>query len=257
MTEQEAKNKIVSWAKSQIGYKEGENNWNRYAVRKTDVYGWDVQNQPWCDVFVDAGFIECFGVENAKKLTYQPTFSALCSASAQYYKNNGAWYNTPEVGDQIFFYYEGGINHTGIVVQVTGGLVYTVEGNSSDMVRMGAYATGHSAIAGYGRPNWPILCANVPPTQTTGDNPQTPANSGAGEKKISGLPNLQKGDKGETVKAAQFLLNGRGASCGVWGADGDFGNATRAAVLAYQRRNELEADGIIGPTTWASLLGVN
>lgn len=162
MTEQEAKNKIVSWAKAQIGYKEGENNWNKYAQGKESAYGWNVQNQPWCDVFVDAGFIECFGLDAARKMTYQPVFSALCSASAQNYKNNNAWYSSPEVGDQAFFYYEGGINHTGIVVQVTGGLVYTVEGNSSDMVRMGVYATDHSAIAGYGRPNWRIFAGDAP-----------------------------------------------------------------------------------------------
>ena len=42
----------------------------------------------------------------------------------------------------------------------------------------------------------------------------------------------------------------------VWGADGEFGPQTKSAVLAYQRRSGLEADGIIGPQTWAKLLGV-
>lgn len=71
------------------------------------------------------------------------------------------------------------------------------------------------------------------------------------------LPVLRKGDKGETVRAAQFLLNGRKCSCGIWGADGDFGNGTESAVLAFQRRNDLDADGIIGEKTWKTLLGVN
>ncbi len=70
------------------------------------------------------------------------------------------------------------------------------------------------------------------------------------------LPMLERGDKGECVRAAQALLNMRGASCGVYGADGDFGAATEAAALAFQRRNNLEADGIIGNDTWAALLGV-
>ncbi len=74
------------------------------------------------------------------------------------------------------------------------------------------------------------------------------------------LPVLKKGSKGETVRAAQFLLNGRGASCGVWGADGDFGNATESAVYAFQRRNNLQAvgeiSGEIGNNTWAKLLGM-
>ena len=246
MTLEQAKLKLVEWAKAQIGYYEGEANWNKYARGKESAYGWNVQNQPWCDVFVDAGFIECFGLDTARKMTYQPVFSALCSASAQYYKNNNAWYNSPEVGDQIFFYYEGGINHTGIVIQVSGGLVYTVEGNSSDMVRMGVYATGHSAIAGYGRPNWSVVAGDT----------SAPTTEQKTVKTVAELPTLKQGDKGEVVKAAQYLLNGRGASCGMWGADGDFGPATLAAVKAYQRRNDLEPDGIIGPATWAALLGV-
>ncbi|MBQ1405792.1 MAG: peptidoglycan-binding protein, partial [Oscillospiraceae bacterium] len=57
-------------------------------------------------------------------------------------------------------------------------------------------------------------------------------------------------------RAAQLLLNGRYCSCGMWGADGEFGPQTKSAVLAYQRRSGLEADGIIGPQTWAKLLGV-
>lgn len=73
---------------------------------------------------------------------------------------------------------------------------------------------------------------------------------------ITGLPMLQRGDMGESVKALQILLNGRGCSCGVYGADGDFGPATEAALLAFQRRNDLEADGICGNATWAALLGV-
>ena len=74
--------------------------------------------------------------------------------------------------------------------------------------------------------------------------------------KISGLPELRRGDKGEVVRAAQILLNGRKCSVGAYGADGDFGPATEAAVLAYQRRNGLDYDGIIGPATWAALLGM-
>lgn len=68
------------------------------------------------------------------------------------------------------------------------------------------------------------------------------------------LPELKRGDKGEYVKALQFLLNGRGCSVGVYGADGDFGPATGAAVRAFQSRNGLEADGIVGNATWQKLM---
>lgn len=70
------------------------------------------------------------------------------------------------------------------------------------------------------------------------------------------LPMLQNGSKGESVKALQILLIGYGFSCGRYGADGDFGSGTEAAVRAYQKANGLEVDGIVGPMTWSKLLGV-
>ena len=70
------------------------------------------------------------------------------------------------------------------------------------------------------------------------------------------LPELSIGCKGEAVKALQLLLIGNKCSCGSYGADGDFGNATKTAVVQYQKKNGLEADGIVGPKTWTRLLGL-
>ena len=70
------------------------------------LYGWDLTGQPWCDIFVDYCFVEAYGYQKAKELTYQydGCSGAACAYSAQYYKNNGAFYSYPEIGDQIFFY---------------------------------------------------------------------------------------------------------------------------------------------------------
>lgn len=62
------------------------------------------------------------------------------------------------------------------------------------------------------------------------------------------LPVLQKGCKGEPVKALQSLLG-----CNV---DGDFGPATDSALRACQKKLGLSPDGICGAKTWARLLGV-
>ena len=70
------------------------------------------------------------------------------------------------------------------------------------------------------------------------------------------LPELYKGCKGKSVRALQILLIGNDCSCGKYGADGDFGNATKAAVIEYQCKNDLEDDGVVGPKTWAKLLGL-
>ena len=70
------------------------------------------------------------------------------------------------------------------------------------------------------------------------------------------LKQLSKGSEGKTVKALQYLLIDYGYSCGKCGADGDFGSDTDAAVKKYQKAIGLTVDGIVGPNTWAKLLGV-
>ncbi len=70
------------------------------------------------------------------------------------------------------------------------------------------------------------------------------------------LPILRIGCKGDSVTALQQLLIANGLTCGVWGADGDFGAATMEAVQLYQAKKGLSPDGIAGPKTMASLLGV-
>lgn len=241
MTPQE---KLIAWWRDQIGYREGENNYTKYAENQylKQLYGWKPQNQPWCDILYDVSMIECFGLKAASEMTYQPigSGSALCRTSAQYYKNNNAWYKSPEVGDQIFFLVDGAINHTGIVESVGMGAITTIEGNTSDMAARRTYSLNDYRIAGYGRPNWSVV-SEMPVDKTP---------------IVSGLPVLKRGSKGEVVRAAQILLNGRGANVGKWGADGDYGGATESAVLAYQRRNGLTVDGIVGQRTWEKLLGV-
>lgn len=258
MTIQEARGRLIAWANAQIGYREGENNHNKYAENEDlrKLYGWKPQNQPWCDTFVDTGFIECFGLELASKLTYQPIGkgSAACRYSAGFYSAHEAFDEDPQIGDQAFFFVDGGINHTGIVTQVSGNVIYTVEGNSSDMVASRAYTLGNPVIAGFGRPNWSaVVGADVPkePEKPKEEKKPDPVTLPCYAK----LPLLQRGDKGEYVRAAQALLNVRGASCGKWGADGDYGVATEAAARAFQYRNDLDADGVIGNATWQKLLG--
>lgn len=59
------------------------------------------------------------------------------------------------------------------------------------------------------------------------------------------------GVTGDLARAVQFALNTAGAAIAV---DGSFGPATLAAVRAYQTREKLQVDGVVGPLTWRSLL---
>lgn len=65
---------------------------------------------------------------------------------------------------------------------------------------------------------------------------------------------MRKGDEGEDVRALQILLKGRGYNCGT--ADGIFGSNTESKVIAYQKAKDLDPDGVVGPVTMGSLLGV-
>ena len=68
------------------------------------------------------------------------------------------------------------------------------------------------------------------------------------------LPVLQSGDSGETVRAMQILLRGRGFGVGWYGADGEFGAATEDGLRAFQRVKREEEDGVCGERTWSRLL---
>ena len=67
------------------------------------------------------------------------------------------------------------------------------------------------------------------------------------------MRNLQKGCKGEDVRALQILLSGRGYACN---PDGDFGAKTEAAVKKFQKDNGLGQDGVAGKKTMSALMGV-
>lgn len=69
----------------------------------------------------------------------------------------------------------------------------------------------------------------------------------------SELPTLRKGSKGPYVTKLQTILLQRGYDLGSYGADGDFGKMTEAAVKKFQADWGLTADGIVGKKTWEKL----
>lgn len=181
--------KLIAIAMEEVGYLEkksnsqldsdtanaGDKNYTKYA-RDLDAitfYNGRKNGFAWCDVFVDWCFVQAFGKEAALALTFQPTKAADncgagCKYSRGYYKNKGRLFNTPQPGDQIFFYSsdKSTVSHTGLVYAVDKTYVYTVEGNTSSasgvVANGGAVATkkyklNYDRLAGYGRPLYDVL----------------------------------------------------------------------------------------------------
>jgi peptidoglycan hydrolase-like protein with peptidoglycan-binding domain len=71
-------------------------------------------------------------------------------------------------------------------------------------------------------------------------------------KKFTSGAFIKKGDSGTAVLSIQKALNEKGADPQV-NADGVFGNDTLKALKTFQQQNNLDADGIAGPKTFAAL----
>ena len=76
-------------------------------------------------------------------------------------------------------------------------------------------------------------------------------------KKPGELPTLRRylkhGCKGQDVTVLQKVLTDRGFD--TKGIDDDFGDNTKAAVIAFQKKMKLKVDGEVGPDTWGALGG--
>lgn len=272
MTLQEAREKVLDVARGELNYHEGYNNYIKYAEGSWDnqFYGWELQHQPWCDVFVDWCFCQAFGIQLGAAMTYQRLGqgSALCSASMAYYQNNKAYFTYPEPGDQVFFYNSGQVGHTGLVETVVGTgdnwtSFTTIEGNTSDQVARRTYTKGDNRVAGFGRPNWSLVTSGAT-TQTPVITPiTTPTVITNATSVIAKLQKkyhnhiynvkinlLKKGDSGPQVASFQALLKGKGFDCDI---NGNFDEKTFQALKKFQLEAEIEDDGEFGGTSFNAI----
>lgn len=243
-----AVDRLVARAKSQLGYRETGKNVTKYAAdfdtKYPNFYNGKKQGAEWCDIFNDWCHVTEFGEDIGRQMLYQPWHSAGagCKFSAGYYKNANAFYKTnPKRGDQVFFYVGGEINHTGIVIEVNGDTITTIEGNCGDSVRQYSYKTNNAKIAGYGRPNWSLVDKEVTTVNIT-------------------MPLLKNGTKCPEVGTVQTLLNALGY-VGKNGkrltVDHSYGNNTEYAVKAFQKAHNITPDGMVGAKTYPALFGAD
>ena len=247
------RSKIVAQARSWIGCKESDGSHKKiidtynshtprargYVLKTTDA---------WCSGFASACAIACGATDII------PT-EVGCQKHIELFKEKGIWVEddsyVPSPGDYLFYDWQdngvgenqGASDHVGIVEKVVDGVITVIEGNYSDSVKCRTLKVNGKYIRGYGVPKYDAETEEVKTEVKT-------------EVKEVSLPQLSKGSKGNAVKALQILLIGNNCSCGKYGADGDFGSATLAAVKQFQGERGLTVDGVVGPKTWAELLGV-
>ena len=172
---------------------------------------------------------------------------------AERFRREGQWHvdiSGVRRGDIVFFDWNetnriAAIDHIGLVTGVRHGVVYTIEGNTSNGCRRRArYA---STIVGYGRPEY---AASGRPAAARA--PQRHAAATGADSAPPGAPILRRGSAGVLVKQLQRCLNKvRRSRLQV---DGDFGPKTFGAVRTFQARaGGLKADGEYGPKTAGKL----
>ena len=142
---------LVEVARTQVGYHEGTNNYTKYNVwfGSLNDYGY---NYTWCQTFV-AWCANQAGIPTSMIPRVSGTVSGM-----DFFKKNGTWKDagiTPEKGDIIYLHSKSSSGyHVGIVADVSGGQISTIEGNSSDRVAERSYSVGNSSIVGYGCPEY-------------------------------------------------------------------------------------------------------
>ncbi len=156
----------LSAALSQYGYHEGAStadlhggnrtsngNYTEYGFAHGKVNG--TYSYAWCAVFVS------WCLQQAGEADSAGGAFASCSLWVARLKELGRYTarsaHQPRMGDLIFFRSVGAgraSDHVGLVRYVSGGCVYTVEGNSSGQVALRNYALSDTYIVGYGRPQY-------------------------------------------------------------------------------------------------------
>lgn len=131
---------LIDVAAKEVGFKEAAGNRTKYG-EYTGTNG-----AAWCHSFISwcarqAGI----GTDIVPK-------TASTDAGMSWYKQKkrfklkGSY--TPERNDIVYF--KTGRSHAGIVERVSGNMLYTIEGNSSDMVKRRSYPLTEGTITGYG-----------------------------------------------------------------------------------------------------------
>lgn len=269
---------VVKQAKLWLGKKESNGTHKEiidiYNSHKPLARGYKVKyTDAWCATFVSAVAI---------KLGYTSIIPTECGCGKMIdlFKALGAWQEgdsyKPSAGDIIFYDWDdsgkgdntGNPDHVGIVTDVSGTGITVIEGNKNNAVEYRYISVGGKYIRGYGVPKY-----------------DKPISAPAPSKKSVAIKEWQKAAIADGFEFPKYGADGEwGKECEAvatyaickrcywpWKfknltkiiqkavgveSDGKFGNDTKNAVIAYQKKKGLVADGIVGIKTWKKILGV-
>lgn len=181
--------RFLNTARSQLGYIGHKSNYdldnptsntggkyNKYArdIDKTDIMNGPKQGYDWCACFVIWCLYTTFGIDTFRAMTGIPARSAAAGVKylAQYFKNIGQFFTTPQPGDLICYKNGQYWQHVGIVEKVENGYIYTIEGNAGTPSGVHRFINRLTNISvwGYCRPKWEVV-----PVETIPDQPAQPA----------------------------------------------------------------------------------
>lgn len=263
---------IIDYAISQIGVKETPSGSNKVKYN-TWYYGKEVNGSayPWCATFV----AYVFAHTNASKLFYGGKKTAYCPTIENYYKSIGRYYSKTngKAGDLCLMDFgKGRASHIGIVeCKNADGSYVIIEGNTSTTSndnggKVMRRIRKTNVIRGFARPEYNDT-TNVTTTTTYTKTQFIKDVQSAIGAKVDGIAGSEtcglvknllvsktKNNKHKVVKSLQKYLNVLGYNCGV--ADGIFGTKSHNAVISFQKKYGLTADGIVGKATWKKLFDI-
>lgn len=274
---------VVAQAKSWIGRKESNGTHKEiidiYNTHKPHPRGYKMTYEaPWCATTVSAIAI---------KLGYTDIIPVECSCSKmiELAKKMGSWVEsdgrTPKPGDIIMYDWDdngkgdntGSPDHVGIVEKVVNTKITVIEGNYSNAVKRRYLEVNGKYIRGYIVPKY-----DAEPKKTSTKKPAV--------KKSTKIKDWQEAAIKDGFKFPKFGADNKwGSECETVASvaickyrpllgykyknltkivqkavgvtvDGKFGKDTKKAVIAYQMKNGLIADGEVGIKTWKKILGV-
>lgn len=174
--------KVIATAKSQVGYKEGKNNWNKYSEYFDNKPIWQFfntkkQNTAYCAVGLHWCLCQNIDPDKVRTMLGEPSPKSNCGAGCKYLYNyitkKTGTQKTPVKGAFIFFKTKDSkgkevkYGHVEIITAVDS-KIHTVGFNKSGSVNVKecSYALNSTKISGYALPDYKSVEPEPTPTPT-------------------------------------------------------------------------------------------